>query len=122
MLHFTSVNWNTGSKNLRNKRRRYNRPMRRLVLLSALFCVSILSAQEKTGGQPAPAISPVRQEILSAFDSAANRALSLAKAVPEDKYAWRPMEGVRSFKEVFVHMGGSTLLFGSYAGLKPPSS
>ena len=31
------------------------------------------------------------------------------------------MEGVRSFGEVFVHMAGSTLLFCSYAGLKPPS-
>ena len=31
------------------------------------------------------------------------------------------MEGVRSFGEVFVHMAGSTLLFCSYAGLKPPA-
>ena len=30
------------------------------------------------------------------------------------------MDGVRSFGEVFVHMGGSTLLFSSYAGLEQP--
>ena len=43
-----------------------------------------------------------------------------SKAVPEDKYSWRPMEGVRSFGEVFMHMAGSTLLFGSMTGMKIP--
>jgi hypothetical protein len=51
---------------------------------------------------------------------AAGECLALAKAVPEEKYTWRLMEGVRSFGEVFVHMAGSTLLFCSYAGLKTP--
>jgi len=51
---------------------------------------------------------------------AAGECLALAKAIPEEKYPWRPMENVRSFGEVFVHMAGSTLLFCSYAGLKPP--
>jgi uncharacterized damage-inducible protein DinB len=63
----------------------------------------------------------VRQELLDGFLGAAGRSLELAKAVPEEKYAWRPMTGVRSFGEVFVHMAGSTLLFCSYAGLKPPA-
>jgi len=31
-----------------------------------------------------------------------------------------PMEGVRSFGEVFVHIAGSTLLFCSHAGMKMP--
>jgi len=65
-------------------------------------------------------VSPARQELLGPFMGAAGECLALAKAVPEEKYAWRPMEGVRSFGEVFVHMAGSTLLFCSYAGMKPP--
>lgn len=73
----------------------------------------ILAAQEK--------ISQPRQELLDPFMGAAGKCLALAQAVPEEKYAWRPMEGVRSFGEVFVHMAGSTLLFCSYAGLKPPA-
>ncbi|MGH9720034.1 MAG: DinB family protein, partial [Bryobacteraceae bacterium] len=33
------------------------------------------------------------------------------KAVPEDKYAWRPGAGVRSFAEVFLHIAhGNRLL------------
>src|SRR5579871_141223 len=70
-------------------------------------------------GQKA-AISPVQQDLLNTFSSAASRAVMLAKAIPADKLSWRPMEGVRSFNEVFVHMAGSTLLFCSYAGVKIP--
>ena len=63
----------------------------------------------------------IRLEILTVFDGAAKRALALAEAMPQDKFAWRPMEGVRSYGEVCMHMAGSTFLFLSYAGLKPPS-
>jgi hypothetical protein len=81
--------------------------------LRHVVLAATLSAKEK--------ISQVRQELLDPLMEAADESLALAKAVPDDKYAWRPMEGVRSFGEVFVHMAGSTLLFCSYAGLKPPS-
>ena len=101
--------------------------MLRLRLLAVLIAAPILlSAQQKTDAKPPdakpapPAISPIRQEILDAFDYGAREAVALAKTVPADKYSWRPMEGVRSFGEVFMHMAGSTLLIGSYAGLKMP--
>jgi uncharacterized damage-inducible protein DinB len=94
--------------------------MRRTGLLLVLILAPLMPAQEESAKSD-PAISPVRQEILAGFDGAANRALALAKAIPEDQYSWRPMEGVRSFKEVFVHMAGSLLLFGSYAGVQAPA-
>src|SRR6266480_628835 len=87
------------------------------VLIVAQF---LLSAQETHPRKSDPVISAQRKDILIGFESAAGEAVALAKAVPEDKYAWRPMDGVRSFGEVFVHMGGSTLLFSSYAGLEQP--
>jgi hypothetical protein len=90
---------------------------------SALLLIAIpllAPAQGHSQAKAAPAISPVRQEILNSFDSAAKRCLALAKYVPQDKLSWRPMPGVRSFGEVFVHMAGSSLLFGSYAGLEIP--
>ena len=65
--------------------------------------------------------TPIRQEILTVFDGAAKRAFALAEAMPLDKFAWRPMKGVRSYGEVCMHMAGSNFLFLSYAGLKPPS-
>ncbi|MGA2592139.1 MAG: DinB family protein [Bryobacteraceae bacterium] len=90
------------------------------LLAVLLLAPVILPAQEKAESASAPKISPARQEVLDPFLGAAGRCLALAKAVPEEKYTWRPMEGVRSFGEVFVHMAGSTLLFCSYAGLKAP--
>ncbi|HEV3200003.1 MAG TPA: DinB family protein [Bryobacteraceae bacterium] len=95
--------------------------MRTASLCLLLLAATILAtAQGQSPAKSAPAISPIRQEILNSFSSAASRSLTLAKAIPQDKLAWRPMEGVRSFNEVFVHMAGSTLLFCSYAGLKIP--
>jgi len=87
--------------------------MRRYALLLALTLAPVLPAQEK--------ISQVRQDLLEPFVEASGECLALAKAIPEDKFKWRPMEGVRSFGEVFAHMAGSTLLFCSYAGVKPPA-
>jgi uncharacterized damage-inducible protein DinB len=50
-------------------------------------------------------------ELLLPFDSLEKQVLALAKAIPEEKYAWRPAPGVRSFKEVFLHIvNGNQLL------------
>jgi uncharacterized damage-inducible protein DinB len=87
--------------------------MRRFALLLAVTLAPILSAQDK--------ISQIRKELLDPFMEESGECLALAKAVPEEKYKWRPMEGVRSFGEVFAHMAGSTLLFCSYNGVKPPA-
>jgi hypothetical protein len=89
------------------------RGMRRCALLLALTLAPILPAQER--------ISLVRRDILDPFMDASGESLALAKAIPEEKYAWRPMEGVGSFGEVFAHMACSTMLFCSYAGVKPPA-
>lgn len=38
------------------------------------------------------------------IETARDKFLQLAEAVPEARYDWRPMEGVRSFREVFIHV------------------
>jgi len=96
--------------------------------MQLLMCVcvivsaaSALFAQDKPATKAPPAgNAAVRQEILNIYNSAANKALALAKVIPQDKMSWRPMEGVRSFGEVFVHIARSTLLFCSHAGMKMP--
>jgi len=35
------------------------------------------------------------------------RFVSLAQAIPADKYTWRPSEGVRSISEMFLHVSGA---------------
>jgi hypothetical protein len=99
----------------------YKRDMLNPIYLAIIAFAAPLAALAQDQPKSTPPLSPIRQEILGAFNSGANRGLALAKAIPQDKYAWRPMEGVRSFNEVFMHMAGSTLLFLSYAGMKPPT-
>jgi len=48
--------------------------------------------------------------------------VSLAEAVPESVYAWRPGEGVRSVSEVFMHIAAANLgLPSGLLGAAPPA-
>jgi hypothetical protein len=50
------------------------------------------------------------------IDGLRKKFMALAKAVPADKLAWRPMKGARSFHEVFAHVAAEgnteTAMFG----------
>jgi uncharacterized damage-inducible protein DinB len=47
--------------------------------------------------------------------------LALEGAVPQEKYTWRPMEGVRSIGEVYRHIAGANFLILQLMGVKPPA-
>lgn len=47
------------------------------------------------------------------------KARRLAEAIPADKYDWRPAPGVRSFKEVFLHIAYGTRLMMNIADGAP---
>ncbi|HJZ98359.1 MAG TPA: DinB family protein [Candidatus Solibacter sp.] len=65
---------------------------------------------ELLGVKDVPNVVP-GAELLLAFEGAQNQVLQLARVVPEEKYGWRPAPGVRSFKEVFLHIvNGDSLL------------
>lgn len=50
-------------------------------------------------------------DLLLPFSELEAHVMALAKAVPEEKYSWRPGAGVRSFKEIFLHIAyGNQLL------------
>jgi peptidylprolyl isomerase len=71
-----------------------------------IFDVELLDVKDVTPAAPAA-------ELLAPFESLQDQVLKLARAVPEEKYGWRPGPGVRSFKEVFVHIAlGNALLLG----------
>jgi hypothetical protein len=50
------------------------------------------------------------------IDGLLKKLMALAKAVPADQLTWRPMEGTRSFREVFAHIAAEgnteTAMFG----------
>jgi uncharacterized damage-inducible protein DinB len=46
----------------------------------------------------------VQKEALAFLGFNEQAITSLAKAIPEDKFSWRPAEGVRSVSEVLMHI------------------
>lgn len=90
---------------------------RRLPVFLTFFLLGACSAgqgaSEEDGrsretDSPASAPNPWEQRMLALLEArietAEDKFLQLAEAIPEDRYDWRPMEGVRSFREVFIHI------------------
>lgn len=91
-----------------------------LALLLLLVCL-LVPAASALGQTEAPAkAAGFRAEYLAQLDDTEKKVMSLAEAIPADKYAWRPSDGVRSVSEVFVHLGGGNFLFMNFLGYKPP--
>ena len=63
--------------------------------------------------------SPAAADILLSFSDSEQKVLALAKAVPEEKYSWRPAPGVRTFGEVFMHIVSANQLLMKLATSAP---
>ena len=75
-----------------------------------IFDVELLGVKDVEGGKETA-------EMVMSLDSLEKRVVALARAVPEEKYGWRPGEGVRSFREVFLHIAyGNRLILSIAAG------
>jgi uncharacterized damage-inducible protein DinB len=83
-----------------------------------LFAVFIGLASVCAFGQEAKG---VHADLLKNFDDTQKKIVSLAEAVPADKYTWRPAEGVRSISEVFMHIAGANYMIPAGMGVAPPA-
>lgn len=62
----------------------------------------------------------VRKQYTADLDTLQSKFLALADAFPADKYAWRPMPGVRSVGEVFMHVASEFYVYAPIAyGARP---
>lgn len=86
-------------------------------LLALLFAVRVAPAF----GQDAPAAKTFnfRSEAIVELKAARDEVVSLAQAMPQEKYTWRPMEGVRSVSEVYLHIAGANFGLMAVAGAPP---
>lgn len=69
--------------------------------------VSLLAAMSLAAALPAAAQerpAGARAEVLGYLADAEQKMIALAEAIPQEKYTWRPGEGVRSVSELFLHM------------------
>lgn len=92
--------------------------MQRSFLATALLAASasVLPAQG-AASTASPAATGVRAELVKELESAERKLVALAEAIPQDKYSWRPAEGVRSVSEVFVHVAVANLMIPGMAGV-----
>ena len=72
-----------------------------------------IAAQDATG---------IRADILREVTLAGQKFTGLAGTVPEDVYDWRPADGVRSVREVYLHIIGNNYNLAYGLGATAPAS
>ncbi len=65
-------------------------------------------------------IGGIRGEMMQDLKEVADKYGSLAEAMPESAYSWRPQEGVRSVSEVFMHVAATNFGIPQMIGVAPP--
>lgn len=85
-------------------------------VLLIVMCLPLAAA-------PAPALHPngFKAEFFADLDEVQKKITDLAAAVPAEKYAWRPAEGVRSVSEVYMHIAGGNYFLATFLGVQPPA-
>jgi uncharacterized damage-inducible protein DinB len=73
------------------------KPLRLLLPLVLLLAAADVRAQAAPPG--------FRDEFLGQFDMSMRKFIALAEAMPEDRYAWSPGEGVMPVARVYAHVG-----------------
>jgi uncharacterized damage-inducible protein DinB len=80
-------------------------------------------AQSAQPAQSADKSAPsydMKAQALVDLDGVNKKFLSLAEAVPQDKFTWRPSDDSRSFAEVFLHVAGERYGILGLMGAAPP--
>jgi uncharacterized damage-inducible protein DinB len=90
-----------------------------ITLAVILLGINFTFAQDKKA--EANVVKGVRDESISLINLAESRYVALAEAIPQEKYAWRPGEGVRSVGEVFTHMVQANYGLPNVIGIKTPA-
>ena len=91
-----------------------------LPLLLLLAGLAIPGRSQSSAPAPGAPASGFRAEFLNDLKVQEDKFVSLAQAIPADKYTWRPAEGVRSISEVFLHVAAANYNLPKLFGVAPP--
>jgi uncharacterized damage-inducible protein DinB len=69
----------------------------------------------QSGDKTAPSYDLKAQAVLD-LQQLQQKYTTLAQAIPQEKYSWRPAEGVRSINELFLHVAGAGFYFPTLKG------
>ena len=64
--------------------------------------------------------SVMRADLVASLQDAHQKISGLAESMPEEKYAWRPAEDVRSVREALLHVAAANYFFGNMVGTPVP--
>jgi len=101
------------------------------MFLAAAFCfwmalgsgtnAAMAQNSDNSADHTAPSYD-MKAQSLADLAAVQKKFVSLANALPADKYTWRPMEGSRSFAETFLHVAGERYQILALGGATPPAS
>ena len=91
------------------------------VSVDALALLLVAGSVRTFGQDASPAAKPFdfRSEAIVELKAAQDELVSLAQAMPQEKYTWRPEEGVRSVSEVYLHVAAGNFGLTAVAGAPP---
>jgi len=87
-----------------------------LALAIAVAPTAVPQAPESAGTEKCYAF---RDRAVMELKEVQQEVVSLAEAMPQDKYSWRPAEGVRSVSEVYLHLAAANFGLTAIAGVPP---
>mgnify|MGYP002683884023 CR=1 FL=1 len=92
-----------------------------IVIAFATLCASLILLPAQARAQDVmskESVAELKTAFLADIETMRGKFVGLAEAFPQDKYAWRPMEGVRSVSEVLMlaAMEGYSFIPGSFGG------
>jgi len=99
--------------------------MKRILItltLVAMLPALPASAQINPYKDGTPGVTGYRAEVTAEVMVQEDKFTRLAEAIPADKFAWRPSADVRSFAEVFLHVGAANYNLYKLVGTPPPAN
>ena len=99
------------------------RTLSKLRFLSTALVATAVVTPVQVQGQAAASTSTspaVIEALLRDIASLEGKLIGLVDAIPEEKYDWRPGEGVRSVREVVMHVAADNYFLPTFAGMDAP--
>ena len=96
----------------------------RNVVLAGCLALSLPALAQGTAPASPPTAAPTstfQTDAAAVLGHVQKEMVSLAGAVPQNKYTWRPAKGVRSVAEVYLHAAGAGYWFGKQLGFQVPA-
>jgi len=87
----------------------------------ALRATPAAEAADEASGVGVPESASVMADLVETLDALEGKIMALAEAENDEQYRWRPMEGVRSVGEVFLHIAADNYFMPVLVGTAAPA-